>query len=275
MKYPVIDVSRGDKKLNHYLEDKEIKRILLAFFHGVGDVVMFQEPLKKLRETYPDRHFDVGLCKGLDQEVIIPDAVLLEADWREKADELGYDLVMSCNFPMNENQTKLTKGEWCCIHELGIEPAGGHAELLKQPNRLCGVHFHITCLPDACNPDRETAEKVWNEILQAGWIPIETHFQHIFHNPINQKFDFIDCTVRRCIPRVSSLVGLIQNCGAFVGVVSGNFHVALATLPPKKVMLLEKHFKLECFTHLPASRATILPGAYKDGSIREWLDTLS
>jgi hypothetical protein len=53
----------------------------------------------------------------------------------------------------------------------------------------------------------------------AGFVPLETHFEHVFHNPVNQ-FDS-SMRLRGCRAEVSSLVGLLQNCGAFVGVVSG------------------------------------------------------
>ena len=236
---------------------------------------MFLNPYDKLREALPDVHFDLAVQKGLGFDEVVPDALFITGDDMNKLAEKDYDLVAKVHFPMSEGQTEYTKGEWCCIHELGIAPTNGHKSLIKAPQRLCGVHFHITCLPDAANPSKETAEAIWNEILEAGWIPIETHFEHVFHNPVNKKFDFIDCTVRRAHARVSTLVGLMQSLGAFIGVVSGNFHVALATISPERILFLEKHFNLECFTHLPIARAAITNGNYKKGTVKQWLDSLT
>jgi len=266
----VIDVSRGDEKLSHYLTNG--MQVLIVFFHGIGDCVMFKRVFDHLCETYPQIVFDIGICDGLDQEFIFPHAVRLAGDWREKFDTLGYDIVFSCNFPMSEGQEELTKAEWCCEKELGITPVWGHEPLQHGANRLIGIHYNITCLPESCNPSEETAKKIWDEVLLAGMIPIETHFQHIFHNPVNVKFDFVDCCVRRVQPRISSLAGLLEMCYAFIGVVSGNFHTALAVKPNDRVCLLEKDFKLGCFTKLPIQTIDIKD--YKDGSVLKWLTDL-
>jgi len=241
------------------LETMPKATVLLVFWHGVGDLVMFLPLYYRLCELYPDMDFTIGLPKGLTHEEIIAceplgfghfDAYRLVTgeEVNDTAKDLPFDLVAKITFPMSEGQKVLTKGEFCCVHELGIPPVCGHGPVSKGVNRLVAVHFQITCLPDSCNPDEATAERVWNDILEAGYIPIECHFQHVFHNPVNKKFPFVDATVRRCRPQTSSLVGLLRSCAAFVGVVSGPVHVALAALPPERVFLLEKDFTREMFT---------------------------
>lgn len=261
--------------LNKRIEEVRPRSILLIFYHGLGDLVMFIAPFKSLQKQYPFIHFVIGLPKGLTHEEALPGEIpyhlLTNEEVNDTTENLPYDLVAKITFPMSEGQEEFTKGEYCCIHELGITPISGHAPLSHGVNRLVGVHFNITCLPDSCNPDRETAEKIWNDILEVGWIPIETHFQHIFHNPVNSKFDFVDCTVRRSRPRVSSLVGLLRSCGAFVGVVSGNFHTALAVVQPEKVMLLEKDFKREHFTKKKIARCDL---RNYNGEVKTFLEGL-
>lgn len=265
----LYDPEKDEGKLVNNIQEGD-KRILIIFWHGLGDLVMFLSPFYFLKGLYPDIHFDIGLVDGLDQEYICPEAVLLTGENMDNLEKMDYDLVAKVHFPMNEGQEEFTKGEWSCLHELGIEPRGGHRAISKGKNRLVGVHFNITCLPDACNPDYETAKKIWQDIIDAGYIPIETHFEHVFHNPVNKKFDFVGCSVRGVHARVSTLLGLLNQCFAFVGVVSGNFHCALATLPTERVFFLQKHFKLECFTRLPVARASILPEEY-NGEVKEWL----
>ena len=268
-----IEPSKDGKKLAEYFIDDTIKNVLIFFAHGLGDVIMFMKPFEALKNKYPLIKFDFAILRGLDQESVYSEAVLVDA--QETTDFSSdrfkhYDIVARINFPMSEGQEKLTKGEWCCVHELGIDPICGHTILnCPTPNRLVAVHFNITCLPGACNPDKETAEKIWNEILEAGMIPIESHFEHVFHNPVNTKFDFVDCTVRRVKPQVSTLTGLITSCAAFIGVVSGNFHVAMSVLPENKIALLEKDFTAPMFTKKDIKRIDIKK--YKDGSVKEWL----
>lgn len=244
------------------------KRVLLIFWHGVGDLVMFLPVLDAVRAAYPDIDFRLGVPMGLTYRDMVPEALELTGDEvnnDEITKHLPFDLVAKITFPMNEGQEIHTKGEWCLLHEIGsfvnpdrpiaLQRSHGHINALQTP--LVAVHFQITCLPDSCNPDAATAERVWDDVLQAGMVPLEVHFQHIFHNPVNAKFPFIDATVRRCRPELKNLVGILSHARAFVGVVSGPFHVALSLLGPKRVLLLEKDFKAEHFTHQEVRRANL------------------
>lgn len=256
--------------LTKRIEEIKPKSVLTVMFHGAGDILMFLSPLDKLRELNPDITFDLGVQRGLTYETILSDAVVLgSSDNDPKFSD--YDLVAKIVFPMSEHQTRYTKGEWCCIHELGIEPVSGHPILPLYKNKLVGVHFNSTCLPGSLNANAEVAERIWNDILEVGWIPLETHFQHCYHNPANAKFPFVDASVRRCKAEIANLAGLIQNCAAFVGVVSGNFHLALSILPPERVMLLERDIKRECFTKLDIHTANL--NDYR-GEVQKWLATL-
>lgn len=270
----VIEPFYDEKKLNVYLSEDKPKEVLIIFWHGVGDLVMFLNPYARLREYYPDIKFTLAVQKGLGFEDIVPEAILIDGDYFDKLEDKPFDLIAKVHFPMSENQIIHTKGEFCCLHELGIPPICGHRNIGVGANRLIGVHFNITCLPDSCNPSEETAKLVWEEILEAGYIPIETHFEHTFHNPVNKKFEFVDCSVRKVKPRISTLIGLMNSLTAFVGVVSGNLHTALATLPSSRIFFLEKHFKLECFTRLPVARASIKDGEYKRDELKKWLAEL-
>jgi hypothetical protein len=270
---PFYETPEGKKTLVDYL-DTPTKRVLIIFWHGLGDLIMFLNPFYRLQELYPDIQFDLAVQKGLSFEDIVPWARFITGEDMNTLETLDYDIVVKIHFPMSEGQTELTKGEFCCVHELGIAPVNGHKLVKTAPSRLIGVHFNITCLPESCNPDEATAKLIWDEIREAGFIPIETHFEHVFHNPINKKFDFVDCSVRRAQARISNLVSLIGSLAGFVGVVSGNLHLALAILPSNRIFFLQKHFKLECFTRLPVARASIISGEYKPGEIKKWLRTL-
>lgn len=271
----VIEPLYDEKKLSDYLKDKSVKKVLLIFWHGLGDLIMFLNPYLHLQNIYPDVSFLLAPPEGLGFEDVRKDICPVSADDLDHLEEKKeYDLIAKIHFSMSESQTKYTKGEWCCIHELGIEPVNTHHPPEIITNRLIGVHFNNTCLPGVNNPDKEIAEIIWNEILEAGCVPIETHFQHIFHNPVNEKFDFIDCSVRKAKPQISTLAGLIKGLKGFIGVSSGNFHIALSLLKPEQVLYLEKGAPLECYTKQKVAKVNINEGKYKKGEVNKWLNTL-
>ena len=66
-----------DKKMTRFLDPEQpnvstlvshigsdTKKVLIVFWHGVGDVVMFLPILQYLRDNYKGIKFDIGLCKG-------------------------------------------------------------------------------------------------------------------------------------------------------------------------------------------------------------------
>lgn len=267
----LLTESKNGMKLAEHLKTGAYKKVLLPFFHGVGDVVMFLPILKRLRELYPDVHFDLGLCRGLDQETFVPDAVLLDGDWREKCLGFGYDLIFPCNFPIEQlPDTSHTKAEISCIEEIGIEPVCGHLPLV--PKKLVGVSFQCTSVPWVANTEPDVAEKIWNEIKAAGFVPIEINMRHVFFNPANEKYPFIDNHVRDWPARIETLMALIGSCAAYVSAVSGNFHVALSVLGPKRVMLLEKDLKVGHFTK--EAVAAVNTKNYSDGEVKDFLGKL-
>lgn len=275
----VCEPQKDGVLLNKRIEDVKPRRVLLIFWHGVGDLVMFLPVYAAIRKAYPEIQFNLGVPLGLTYRDMVPDALELTGEEvNETTAGLPFDLVAKITFPMNEGQEEYTKGEFCLIHEIGRLPdinnehlGVSHGRLPRRRTPLVAVHFQITCLPDSCNPDAATAERIWNDVLAAGNVPLECHFQHIFHNPVNEKFPFIDATVRRCRPELANLTGLIGNARAFVGVVSGPFHVALSLLGPSRVLLLEKDFKAHHFTRLPIKTANLRD--YK-GEVLEFLKGL-
>jgi len=263
----LLTESKNGMKLAEHLDTGAYKTCLLPFFHGVGDVVMVLPILSALRAKYPHIQIDLGLCRGLDQETFVPDAVLLDGDWREKALTLGYDLVYPLNFPLEDpGDTNWTKAEQSCLQEVGIEPVCGHLPLKSKG--LVGVHFQMTSVPWVANAEPEVAEKIWRDIKDAGFVPIETYFTHVFSNPANPRYPFVDTHVRDCAPKIETLMALLGACRYFVGVVSGNFHMALSVLGPDRVMLLEKDLRREHFTKSDIATADL---KNYSGEVLAWL----
>jgi len=251
----------GDKKLVEYL--KPGQKVLIRFGHGLGDTIMFIPCFRKLQREYPEVDFRLYVESG--QEEIWPS--------EKDKDAPGYDLVFSLNFPMSEG-SNLTKAAKCCREEIGIEPPKEDFDNLpKFDNPLVLVHFQGTALPKSVNCPPEIAKKIWNEIQEAGKVPLEVHFEHCWHNPRNKRYDFVTTTVRGLEPKISKLIALIQHCYAFIGVASGPFVVAAATIP-ETTLYLQKAHPLNTYTDRDI-KIIDLNKPYKDGMVKAWLQSLS
>lgn len=267
----ITDAETGPKKLVEYLDTGEFKKVLLPCWHGIGDIVMFNAPLTYLRNKYPHIKIDVGLAAGLQEEILLTGVVNLEGSWKEDVLKMDYDLVFACHMPLEDaSNVNQTKAEVCCIKELGIPPVSGHLPIPKK--KIVGVHFHNTSVAFAANPPEEVCKKVWDEIIQAGMIPVETLFQHGFYNSnTSGKYGFTTNHVREWPARLDACVAVVGSCDYFIGAVSGNFHLALSLLPYDKVALLEKDLKVGHFTKMPVKGIDCKQ--YVEGSVREWLKT--
>lgn len=247
-----------DKKLAEYLEPGG--KYLVRFGHGLGDTIMFMPIYDALVEAYPDCQIDLYVESG--QEEI----------WKSVPDKdaPGYDEVFSLDFPMAIG-SGITKPAKCCIDEVGIEPFTALAQLPDKASPLVGVHFQGTALPGSVGCPENVAQQIWNEVLECGKVPIECHFEHLFHNPENKKFWFISNHVRNCMANLHNLIGLIRHCGAFIGVASGPWVAALSIMP-ERTLYLEKSHKVETYTDIEAARVDILN--YQSGNIKQWLESL-
>lgn len=247
------------KKLVEYL--KSGQNVLIRFGHGLGDTIMFMPIFYKLKELYPDINFDLYVESG--QEEIFESI--------KDKDAPGYDLVFSLNFPMSEG-SGITKQEKCCRDEIGIKPVVSVAKLPQKSSPFVAVHFHGTALPNSVGCPENIAKSIWNEIADFGKIPIECHFQHTFHNPINKKFEFIDNNVRQYRANLHNLIGLIQHSFAFIGVASGPFVVSMSCMPDR-TLYLEKNHPVETYTKDDIQKIRI--DTYQQGDIKKWLNMLS
>jgi len=270
----IIEPLRQEKKLVSYLDDK-VKKVGIVFWHGLGDCVQFLAVFNKLKKEYPNIHFDILLQNGLGQEVIYPEAILIND--LNNLKKMDYDYIFLVHFPV-EGGT-ITKSELSAKTEIGVDWSFPDYDCIpnyprkvhKPVSKLIGIHYQNTALPNVFNPTKEVAEKIWNEVLEAGYVPIELDFTHVYHNPANKKFDFIDCTVRRVKPSVDTLLELILACRGVIAVVSGPLHCALA-MAPEKVFFLEKNVPIERFiTCREFPKANV--NDYK-GEVREWLQSM-
>lgn len=264
---PIIIEPYYEKKTiaEYLIEYPSISKIGIVFCHGVGDCVMFMNPFDKLRALFPQVHFDIILQRGLGQEVLFPGCITV-LDINKDIESMNHNYIFKVHFPVEIDG--MTKSELCCDTELGIKHITGHKPISKISSPLVAVHFQNTALPSVFNTPYDVAKQIWQEIKDAGCIPIEMDFTHVFHNPINEKYDFIDCHVRSISPTLEKLIGLLSSCKAAICAVSGNLHLSLSIMPDR-VFFLEKEIPITRFTYYPVPSVNVKN--YQEGTIKQWL----
>nr|HRU06982.1 hypothetical protein [Candidatus Brocadiia bacterium] len=239
------------------------KRYLIRFCHGLGDMVMFLPLWRALQELRPESRIDLQLFNG--QEGLFGSV--------HNPDPKDYDDVFDIAFLCAEG-SGWTKAWRCCVHELGIPPIQPLASLPLCDSPLVAVHFQGTSLPLATNCPEAVAAMIWAEVGSAGKMPFEVHYLHCWANPANRPYACVTNSARHAaVPAITipNLIGLLQRCFAFVGVLSGPAMAALA-LAPARCLILENRTRLAYYTPTPA--ATLDVNAYKPGSVAAWLKSL-
>ena len=227
-------------------EHPEYKKILLKFYHGLGDAIdFFANCVPMLKRAFPGRRFYVETQLG--QEYFFG-----EVD----PDENHYDLCVFIAFPCAEwDKGMETKAEKCARVELGIKippdvPSRYFISPGRDPSPLVGVHFVSTSNDDVSCPE-PCARLIWDKIEQRGLIPIDTHFRHQGATLDRVIFAWEDRHVQTVRPTVEKLFGLMNALGGFAGVSSGNFWASLCTLPPSRILFIETEFPVRKMTHIP------------------------
>jgi hypothetical protein len=229
---------------------------------------MFRPVFSHIRVAYSHLNIQFASLAADQFHLIETDFLPLESFSDPKLDH--YDCYAAMNIVWLSEGSGLTKPEWYCNNHFGFPPPY-HLELPRMPNPLVAVHFQGTCLPEATNPNETVCRKIWSDVIRAEFIPIECYFLHNGHNIANSQYDFIERTVRGCKPVSTNLIGLIQSCFAFIGVSSGPFHVAVASLPPERVCFLSCKWSCKDYTHIPVHE--IKTDDYED-QVYTWLQGL-
>lgn len=199
-------------------------KVCIVFPHGLGDVVMFRPVLEKLRRTYPDAliHF-------------MPRDSYPEFD--DHSDDIDYDVAFWLDYYVATAGVDFTKNDLCCSQELGISPP-----LTDLPEAKGGYRspwVGIGCTSISCSnlntPTAWEARQVNEGVLEAGFIPVDTAMVsngHVFERPSPMA-----CSLRKVEGTYAKLAGVIERCHAFIGTISGAYHVAQSLLPGRTLML--------------------------------------
>ena len=270
----MIDCLKSQQTMTSYIEEYKPKKILLAFLHGLGDFLGFRGVYKYLVDEYPDIEFTYALDETMGYEKFLLDYEKYILVDRTNINTDDYDFAFLIAYTQNR-EGQMCKAENCMLDEVGsFDPLPiPHQPIPLMPPRLVTVHLFSTWGPQAFGlvGREETAHKIWSEIIKAGLIPIETHFEHKYANPENKNFDWITAHVRGMKCSGENLMTLLQASHAFIGVISGNIHAALSCLPREKVMALTTYMPSRA---LGEGVSSINIDNYEEGSVFKWLKEL-
>ncbi len=255
------------KKVCEWLDTGNYHNVLIIFHHGLGDAVMFWSTcFKALQRRYPTIRFAFSTHLGQDD-------IFGKTDDNQE----HYDIAFKLAYPCSEwGSRDETKSEKCAREELGLPlPLPESYSLPVQfKSPLVGVHFNSTCC-SRLNMPKDYGFKLWNQIQEEGFIPIDTHMRHKNDHPNKSiVYDYEQCRkVDNIDATVGKLIGLIGACRGFAGVPSGNIACALALMPAERVLYMSSEFPKSRQIHLNCFEMS-LKKPYDAGIVREWLSVL-
>lgn len=254
------------RKACEYLDTGMYRRVLILFRHGLGDSVMFWATcLKTLRKRYPEIEFAYSTYFGQE---------LLFGKVDDNPD--NYDIAFRLGYPCSEGgPVDETKSEKCARVELGLPlPLEEDYSLPKSfGSPLVGVHFNST----SCSwydVKENFGRRLWDQIQEEGFIPIDTHMRHCYDNPKSVIHPFEQCRRIDNVPAtLEKLLGLIGLCRGFAGVPSGNLICALALMPERHVLYLSQNFPMSRHIRKKPFEMNVLK-PYDRAVVSEWLHAL-
>lgn len=199
-------------------------KVCLIFPHGLGDIVMFRPVLDKLRRLFPDCMIHMAVKPGYP-----------ELD--DHDENIEYDIAFHLDYYVATACCEDTKNTLCCRLELGIEPPLDDTPSAPKGFRSpwVGVGCTSICNPGQNTPSAFEASELNAGILEAGFIPLDTAMTSCGY--VFPSRSPMACSLRTVEGTYSKLVGIIERCHAFIGTISGAYHVAQSILPGRTLML--------------------------------------
>jgi ADP-heptose:LPS heptosyltransferase len=257
---------------------RKIGRCLFIFDHGLGDFILFMPVFKEfIRQT----QVNVKLASSTKRQfhLINPSIVNIDNDFNKRQ----YSYVYRICYPDPQNTSipidvsdESSKPYICAVYELGLK------EFVWKPYRITnknfnpnskriGVHFFGHTGMDKKFCPVSTAERVWNEIVEAGYEPFEVHMTPKFANeyPDFLEAETLDCINDKCSlrfeePNLGRMIEEIGKCRFFIGIDSGPVYLASALLGVDHIIGLENQKRHNNF--LPKHIVTIPVMGYVPGT---------
>lgn len=262
-----------DLKIYDVLKDNENCRALIMFNHGIGDTILFLPIFEELNKLFPNCKIQLGCYPEKNYKFLHEKVKVVDAPFGKYAEE--YDFIFDIQYmdvPRNQvliNYYKnngiadieaMAKPELCNLLEVGISnfkwtnfKLDINISMMYPNPKLVGLHFfgHSDKIDKDC--PIETAERIWNEVKEAGFIPFEMQMIPVSLIGTMELPHFIseEETLRFTFPNIRILCENIAKCSKFIGVDSGPLFLAGSILDYKNCIGLE--YKRELFKVVPFS----------------------
>ena len=260
----------------------EVKRVsgkaLFIFEHGLGDLINFLPVWYEFLEQTGVR---ITLGASVKRQFHLINRNILSID--ESFEKRQYKYIYKVLYPDPKNSSvsidisdEPAKPYLCGLHEFGMKPfVWKPYRMISHPvenSKRIGVHlFGHTGMNKKFCPV-ETAEEIWQEIIDAGYEPYECHMTPSFADeyPDYIEADSMECLTPDCSLRyedadLGKMISEISKCKFFLGVDSGPIYLASALLGTDYIVGLENQKKHNNF--LPKHIVTVPVLNYKSGTI--------
>ena len=301
---------QAKKKLIYYLESYKPGKVLIIFDHGLGDLVEFFQIFNTLQKDYPKWEFKLGYHPTLDFKELHKDTYeitqanknfvipfnqsvvqLSNTLYRYDIDKLSkeFKFVFCIQFPDARHPmiplhqvVNISKLDRCKVLEIGYDDnkilesyVPPFKEKLNNKDSK-KVIFHAFGHTDKGikTPSYEDQKTIWNEILDAGYEPVDVHMNNVTtiagsNAPLP---DFMDpsMSIRNSGSGMSGLIETMLTAKYTVGVLSGPLHLSNVLYGGENCLGLEGKFKISNYIDSPKlTSVNIYP--YKKGTVYEWL----
>ena len=199
-------------------------KVCLVFLHGLGDIVMFRPVLEHLRSVYPGTVFHL---------MVKPEYPELD----DHDERIVYDVAFFLDYFVSKDMRGTTKNDLCCMLELGVKPPLGDRP--KAPGGFRSPWVGIGCTSvssrETFAPSAWEAKQINDGVIESGFIPLDTAMMAKPGYFTRRSPMAVDL---RSVPGTySKLAGIIERCHAFIGTISGAYHVAQSLLPGRTLLL--------------------------------------
>lgn len=247
-----------EHKVFDIIKANGFKKVLLRLKAGLGDAMMFRavclpaliEAVNKFSDIFVN--IDIDVHNG--QDVVFHKYQVYTGNLE------NYDAVFELEFPDNcfkwEGADTLTKPETCLRDELGLdynhapEYYGQDGYDYNRNGVLVGLHLFSTCYAGLNCPE-DFARHLWQQLADNALIPFDTYIETPGGKNRYKPYDFETQNLQGVTPGVDKLFKVVKSCCGFASVSSGNFFLALDSMPPEKILFLQTIFRPVKLTRLP------------------------